>query len=119
MLSTMITLLFVLIDHNTIPVELIRAMIFVGWTFVSMFLIYNLGEMITKQFEMFHAELTQCDWYHFPVEIQRMFLIFMANTQELTVIRGYGFIWNRSSFKKVSFLECPFSFEGIEIQCCF
>lgn len=80
MLSSMITLHFVLVDHNTIPVELIRAVILVGWVFFAMFFICNLGQTITNEFEMFDAELHQCNWYAFPLKMQKMTLIFSSNT---------------------------------------
>lgn len=101
MLSSMITLLFVLVEHNTIPVELVRATIMIGWTFFSMFCICNLGQMITNQFERFDFALGQCNWYTLPLKIQRMSLIFSSNAQQLTVIQGYDYKWTRNTFKMV------------------
>lgn len=108
MLSSMVTLLFVLVDHNRIPVELIRAAIMVGWTFFSMFCICNLGHMTTNEFRMFNEELCKCHWYALPLKIQQMFGFFVSNVQQLAVIQGYEYKWNRNTFKMVAiFLSIP------------
>lgn len=119
MLSSMITLHFVLVDHNTIPVELIRAIILVGLVFLAMFFICNLGQTITNEFEIFNAELNKCNWYAFPLKMQQMTLIFSSNAQQLAAIRGYGFKWNQNTFKRVNLLECLCEFGMIEIRCVF
>lgn len=61
------------------------------------------GEMITEQFIVFNDELSQCKWYLFSMNIQRMFATFMAYTQKPMSIRGSGNIMcTRESFKKVT-----------------
>lgn len=50
----------------------------------------DLGEMITTQFDLFNAELGERKWYLFPYEIQRLFIIVIANAQHSTYIQGYG-----------------------------
>lgn len=82
---------FLQLDHNSIPIELIRTIIMAFWTFICVILFGELGEMITNQFNLYSYELNQCpNWDLFPLEMQRMFAIFLSNAQQLTLIRGYG-----------------------------
>lgn len=69
---------------------------------VLVFLVCELGEMVTSQYESLNDELHQCDWYLFPVGMQRMLVIFMSYTQQPVLIRGYGNVrCVRVSFKNV------------------
>lgn len=53
----------------------------------------------------------QCDWYLFPLEIQRMLLIFISSTQQPGTFYGYGQIeGSRETFKAVNFIEFEFDF---------
>lgn len=105
MLSSTTTLLFVLVEHNTIPVEMIRAIILVSWTFFSMFSICYLGQMITNQFGRFDYALGQCNRYTFPLKIQQMISMFSSNAQQLTVVQGYGYKLDYNTFKGVLVLN--------------
>lgn len=72
-----------------------------------------LGEMVTNQFEMFNDELSQCNWYVLPFELQKIMIIVIVNAQRETVIRGFGnILCTRQTFKKVErvffYLENPF-----------
>lgn len=67
------------------------------------FFLSEFGEMVSTQFAAFNERWCQCDWYLFPIEIQRMFGAFMMNTQESVIIRGYGnACCNREIFEVVS-----------------
>lgn len=58
--------------------------------------------MLSYQFRMFNEELWQRDWYLFPIELQRMLVIFMLDTEQSMIIRGYGNIkCTRDAFKGV------------------
>lgn len=51
---------------------------------------------------MFKDVLDQCDWYLFPIEMQRMLIIVMSNTQQPTIIHAFGNAQcSREAFKKV------------------
>lgn len=72
--------------------------------FVLIFLLCELGETVTSQFELLNDELYQCDWYLFPVRMQQMFVTFMKCTQQTVLIRGYGNTLTqctRETYKKV------------------
>lgn len=59
--------------------------------------------MVTNQFEKFEDSLSRCNWYLFPIEMQKMFNIVTANAQQTMTIRGFGNIeCNRETFKVVN-----------------
>lgn len=82
-------------------------MYFTNWIFLSLVCIYflfNSGENVTNQFETFNHELYQSDWYLFPDEMQKMFVIFMSYSQRPVTIQGYGHNLaqcSRETFKEV------------------
>lgn len=63
------------------------------------------GAMVTNQFKIFNERLCQCNWYFFPIDVQRIFLIYMLDAQDPIFISGYGnILCTRDSFKNVIFL---------------
>lgn len=69
---------------------------------------------VTHQFIRFNAKLCQCDWYLFPIGIQRMLVIFMSDTQQPVSIQGYGNIQcKRENFKTVRINFIPNQFNPI------
>lgn len=82
--------------------EIIAQLIAVFGTFVIIFVACECGQNVTLQFEKFSNTLSQCKWYFLPIELQRMLITVMINTQHPTYIQGYGNIeCTRYSFKKV------------------
>lgn len=82
--------------------ELLRILIMVFYSNALILCICECGEMITNQFNMFRNELDQTSWYLYPIEMQRMLVIVMANAQQPTIISGFGnAVCVRDSFKKV------------------
>lgn len=55
--------------------------------FTGLFLVCNFGESVTAQFERFDRRLCNYKWYSMSIELQRMYLIFVADTQQ-PVTRG-------------------------------
>lgn len=85
------------------------------WSFRILYLYCESGQRVTNRFSEFHNELCRCDWHLFPIEVQRMLVIVMSNTQQPTTIQGYGNIMcTRNSFKKV----CIFQSDGC-VLCLF
>lgn len=74
----------------------------VFWAFVLMGYFCELGEMTRGRFFQFYDKLyKKCDWYLFPIEMQRMLVIFMVDMKPIC-LQGYGHIrLIRKSFKKV------------------
>lgn len=61
---------------------------------------------MTTEFEMFEDELIQCEWYLMPIEMQRMYIMFLANTQNPIEISSYGgLVCSRETLKKVFTIE--------------
>lgn len=72
------------------------------WTFAFVLIFCELGEMVTSQFDAFNDALERCNWYSFPIEIQQMMIIVLANAQQPITIRAFGnIICTRETFKKV------------------
>lgn len=63
----------------------------------------NCGEFLVLRFDMVAEELYKSDWYLFPLEVQRMLIVVIAQTQQPTYIRSYGNItFTRQTLKMVT-----------------
>lgn len=97
-------------DWNT--TELAATGLIVFWAVVLNFLVCELGQWITSQYDMFGDELCACNWYALPMVMQRMYLMFLLNTQQPMYIQCYGGITcSREIFKKV------ITIDGYHIYC--
>lgn len=73
------------------------------WAFAFIFFVCEFGEMCRNEFDMFNDAIGYCKWYSLPMEIQRMIVILMANSQRSTTIHGCGNIsCTRIACKKVN-----------------
>lgn len=87
------------------PAELSMALIIFISGCIMIFTYCELGQMVNNQFEMFSDELDQCNWYTFALKMQQMLIIFTANAQQPTMIRGYGnVLCTRETLKKVKII---------------
>lgn len=87
---------------NSNAAEMIVPLIQLFWSFALILFFCEFGAMVTGEFVAFNERLHQCNWYFFPIEVQRIFLIFMLDAQEPMLICGYGNITcTRDSFKNV------------------
>lgn len=90
-------------DDNTKQFGFLAAFILTLWVFGSLFFICELGERVTFNIQLFGNELDQCNWLRLSMEMQRMYLIFLADTQQLEYISCYfNICCTRETFKKVS-----------------
>lgn len=88
------------------PISRVMLLTLLGFSFIINLIFCESGQMVGIQFEMFNDALNQCNWWSFPVEMQQMLIVVMANSQYLTLIRGYGnVLCTRETFKKVIFIE--------------
>lgn len=72
------------------------------WTCAVIFISCEIGELVTQQFEKIHAEFGQCNWYLYPIGMRKLFVIFLSNVQQPTLIRGFGnILYARSKVKEV------------------
>lgn len=71
-------------------------------TFTLLFLSCELSDQISIDFENINDTINRFDWNSFPLEMQRLLPIIMANTQQSVGFECFrGFICNRDTFKKV------------------
>lgn len=76
-----------------------------AWTFVLIFLLCEFGGMVTDRFERFYDDLCQCEWNLLPMDMQRIYLMFVLNAQQPAMIRGFAsIVCTRVFFSKVKFL---------------
>lgn len=73
------------------------------WAFVMIFIFCGQSEQMINEFDAFNQKLGQCTWYLLPPKMQQMYLIFISNTQQPKIIRGYGnILCTHDTFKKVT-----------------
>ena len=103
MFYVFICTLFFQVDHILGSMELMMTLIVLLLTFFYLFIYCELGEMVSKQFDLFNEKLDQCNWYAFPMKTQKILIIFITNAQQPTLFRGFGnILCTRDTFKKVS-----------------
>lgn len=74
----------------------------IPWMYVFNLLVCEPGERVASQFEQFGEELGRCEWNQLPIGMQRMYLIFLSDTQQPKNLRSYGGIpCTRETFKLV------------------
>lgn len=83
--------------------EFLAVFVLTLWVFGVLFLFCELGQRVTIQFDMFGDEFDRCDWQALPIGMQRMYLMFLADTQQSKYISCFFNIQcTRETFKKVS-----------------
>lgn len=89
-------------DQNSSQIELITLATEALWAFQLVFGACELGQMVANQFDIFNDKLDQCKWYLFPIDVQRMFVIILANSKQSIEISAFGNVpCTRDTFKKV------------------
>lgn len=83
--------------------ETLKLMIGLFWSFISVFVVCELSERLTIRCETFEDAFCRWQWYLFPIEMQKLLTIAIANAQQTLVIKGYGNVpCTRETFKTVS-----------------
>lgn len=73
--------------------------------FTVILIVCEPGERVTNQFEQFGVNLDQCKWNKLPIEMQRIYLIFLSDAQQPKYIRSYGgIVCTRETFKQACIL---------------
>lgn len=81
----------------------LMAIVDAGYSFGFIFIVCDLGQRTSDDFDELNDETTQLDWYLFSEDIKRILLTILINLQEPVVIEIFGSITNcRDCFKKVS-----------------
>lgn len=61
------------------------------------------GERVTNRFEQFSRKFNDCGWNNLSIGMQRIYLIFLSDTQQPKTIHSYGgIICTRDTFKQVN-----------------
>lgn len=91
-------------SHDTINVPMIITyFIQILITYCVIFIICELGERVTNEFDDVDNVVCELNWYLFPLNIQKMLPIAMIGTVKPVIIRGYGNCMStREAFKNVS-----------------
>lgn len=85
------------------PAAILAPMFLVIWAFTFIFLYCELGKAVTDEFDSIDEDLCQYKWYLLSIEIQQMMIIFMNDTQQPALFRGFGNVTcTRDSFKNVN-----------------
>lgn len=67
-----------------------------------MFVFCEFGEGVRAQFEQVDELIYECDWYEFPLEIQRILPTVFLLGQQPVLLKGFAnLICTREAFKKV------------------
>lgn len=75
------------------------------WVYVLNLAICEPGQRVTEQFDQLHEELNRCEWNELSIEMRRMYLIILSDTQQSVNIKSYaGIACTRDTLKK-SFYE--------------
>lgn len=83
--------------YETVPLSVLLIMV---TSFI--FILCEPGSKMTGQFEIFGQELDRCNWYALPMELQRIYMIFLSETQNQIKMFSYGNITcERVTSKKV------------------
>lgn len=73
------------------------------WSFGIISLYCEIGERVCVEFQHFDHELSTCNWYLFPIDLQRTLVTVLRYTQKPATIHGYGDTpCNRFALSKVS-----------------
>lgn len=95
-------LLFFVKSQHIFGFELINTLFVVFYSFACHGILCTFGDLLTHQFNVFNDELCMCNWYLFPIDLQRMLLIFIINTQQPAIIHGFAdTVCTRDAFKQV------------------
>lgn len=83
-------------------IESIRPLTLIFWSIAANFLLCTFGEQVSNQLDAITNAIYQCEWYLFPVEVQKMSLTAMTATQQPVIFCGFGnILLARNTFKMV------------------
>lgn len=92
-------------EHALDELGLITIVLRLFWSFVALLFVCEIGERTTDKFNKLNSKIYQCDWYVFPIKMQQMLVIVLANAQRPVIVKGFAnTLCARESFKKVHFI---------------
>lgn len=106
--------------ENSSPIDSIIFMIALFWSLCSVFLVCELSERLTIRCESLEDAFYGWPWYSFSNDMQKWFVIVIANAQQTPIIKGFGNVpCTRESFKSVSGNPWKVPKRKNNIQCSF
>lgn len=70
---------------------------------IELFILWANGQWLTSRYEAFSVELCKCNWYSLSIEMQRLYFMFLLNTERRIHIHSYGgIVCSRETCKKVT-----------------
>lgn len=105
-------------DWNALALS--RILVLVSVSLLILLFPCEFGEWMAGRFDAFNDDITQWKWYLFSIELQRMYLILLAQTQQPGIICSFGNIpCKRDSFKRV-WISCgELIFSKLFVNDCF
>lgn len=92
-------------SNNVNLAEITIAAMVEFFTITFFFIFCEFGSMMTYQFDTFNDDFNRCNWYLFPIKMQRMMVICIECIQQPPIIQGYAnTVLTRDAFKQVGFL---------------
>lgn len=89
-------------DEDSKLIEIMAMSTVILWIIVFNLVICEAGQRMTDQFDQHHMEFAQCNWNNLLIEMRRMYLIFLSDTQQPENFQSYGgILCTRDTFKKV------------------
>lgn len=89
-------------DNDSKLVEVIVLSMTILWIFGFNFIICESGGRVTDQFKRFGSKFSECEWNELSIEMRRMYLIFLSDTQQPKNLKSYaGIMCIRGTFKQV------------------
>lgn len=72
------------------------------WSIIAYFLFCEFGEMVTSAFNS--LDMFDCNWFLFPMDIQRLLPTIILNARQPVVFRGFAnVLCKREAFRSVSY----------------
>lgn len=111
---------FVRKSDNASAAEIFGTITPIGYTFGTIFAYCEFGERVTLQFNEFNEKFCQCNWYSFPLAMQRIYSISSVGIQDPVVIEGFASTTcTRDAFKKVDLIHISDLAENQVLICLF
>ncbi|XP_055297011.1 putative odorant receptor 71a [Sitodiplosis mosellana] len=100
--STLLLVEMEMVNNAGNLLGLIQPLTLMFWSFVLVLLYCDFGERVCGEFDAVHNTIEECDWYLFPIEIQKMLLTIMMADQPV-VLKGFAnVVITRETSKKIA-----------------
>lgn len=100
--------------------KIVNLFVMLFWMIVYTFLLCEPAARMTNQFSLFDDEVSKCDWYWLSIEMQRMYMVFLSNTQHPMKMQSFAnIIAERETTKKVLIIDTMDEFKRFHFDCQF